>query len=309
VIVVAGEALVDLIAAGDGRLLPRAGGGAFNVARAISRLGQPCSFLGSLSGDNYGRLLASLLTADGVTVLRPDPVPAPTTLAVAELGPDGSARYEFYLAGTSASGLDYSEAAAALPAGLTAVHAGTLSLLMEPVATTIERLITTDLPPSVLVMLDPNCRPGAVTDEPAYRARLARLLRRADIVKVSEEDLSYLRPGLPPATAAVSLLHEGPAVVLLTEGPRPARAFLPGQEVSVAVPAVTVADTIGAGDAFGGAFLAWWTATGRTRSELGDAVSVRAGLERAARVAALSCTRSGAEPPRAAEVAGWPASR
>jgi fructokinase len=155
-------------------------------------------------------------------------------------------------------------------------------------------------------MIDPNCRPEAITDQHAYRARLSRILHRADLVKVSVEDLAYLYPGTPARTAAAALLDQGPGLILITDGPRPARALLQGQEVSVDVPAVQVVDTIGAGDAFGGAFLAWWSRNELTKSDLHQPGPVRAALQAAAEVASLTCTHAGAEPPWLAEVTARP---
>jgi fructokinase len=218
----------------------------------------------------------------------------------------GGPEYRFYLAGTSSAALDYRLLSTALPSGVTALHAGALALVMEPIATSIERLITRDVPPHALVMIDPNCRPQVITDQHAYLARLSRILRRTDVVKVSVEDLGYLFPGEPAHAGATALLDQGPALVLVTDGPRPARAFLPGQEVAVDVPVVKVVDTIGAGDAFGGAFLAWWSGSELTRSDLHRAGPVREALQAAVEVAALTCTRVGAEPPWRAEVRGRP---
>ncbi|HTZ25568.1 MAG TPA: PfkB family carbohydrate kinase, partial [Streptosporangiaceae bacterium] len=216
----------------------------------------------------------------------------------------------FYLTGTASAALDYQVLAAALPRGVTAVHVGTLSLVMEPIASAIERLITEGLPRDALVMVDPNCRPAAIGDRDAYLDRFERILHRADVVKVSVEDLDYLCPGVPAEVAATTLLGDRPALVLVTDGPRPARAFLSGAfggaggEVSVEVPRVEVVDTIGAGDAFGGGFLAWWSGAGLGRKELSSAEPVRAALRAAAEVSALTCTRSGAEPPLLSELAG-----
>jgi fructokinase len=127
-------------------------------------------------------------------------------------------------------------------------------------------------------------------------------------VKVSVEDLAYLSPGVPAQAAASALLGLGPRLVLLTDGPRTARAFMPGHEVSVDVPKVEVVDTIGAGDAFGGAFLAWWSGNELTRSDLHRHGPVREALQAAAEVASLTCMRVGADPPCLAEVSerpGW----
>jgi fructokinase len=305
-IAVIGEALIDLVADSDGRFAARPGGAPFNTARTIGRLGAPPAFLGRLSGDGFGRLLRSTLDGDGVTLAVAELAGLPTTLALVDVDPAGLPRYRFYLDGTSAPALEYPVLAAALPAGLTALHAGGLALATEPIATSIDRLISADLPPGTLVMIDPNCRPEVIANRPAYLARLSRILRRADVVKVSVEDLDYLAPGIPAASAAADLLGQGPALVLLTDGPHPARAFLRDEVVSAEVPAVTVADTVGAGDAFGGAFLAWWSRSGLTRADLHKPAPVHGALQAAAEVAALTCTRIGAEPPWLAEVAARP---
>ncbi len=305
-ITVTGEALIDLVVDHDGRVDAQPGGGPFNAARTIGRLGLAPAFLGRLSADSFGRLLRASLDQDGVTLAVPEPADAPTTLAAVDVDEDGAARYRFYLAGTSSFALEYPLLSGSLPDGVTALHAGSLALVSEPIATSIERLIATDLPPDALVMIDPNCRPEVITDEQAYRSRLSRILRRADVVKASREDLGYLFPGMPAPAAAAALLGQGPALVLVTDGPRPARALMPGHEVTAGVPAVQVVDTIGAGDAFGGAFLAWWSASELTRSDLHRPGPVKEALQAAAEVASLTSTRVGADPPWYAEVAGRP---
>ena len=307
-IAVIGEALIDLVADSDGRFAARPGGAGFNTARAIARLGVTPAFLDRLSADGFGHLLRSTLDGDGVTLAVAEPARLPTTLALVDVDGAGVPRYRFYLDGTSAPALEYPDLARAVPAGVTALHAGGLALAAEPIATSIDRLIAAGLPSGTLLMIDPNCRPEAIDDRQAYLARLSRMLCRADVVKVSVEDLDYLAPGTPAPDAAAALLGQGPALVLLTDGPHPARAFLRDGVVSADVPAVTVADTVGAGDAFGGAFLAWWSRGGLTRSDLGQSALVCGALQAAAEVAALTCTRVGAEPPWLAEVhdrPGW----
>jgi fructokinase len=301
VIAVVGEALIDLIVDDEGHVAARPGGGPFNTARTLSRLGVPTTFLGRLSGDAFGRMLRASLGKDGVALGVPAPAPAPTTLAVADVGGDGAARYAFHLAGTAAADLDYPMLSAAIPDGVTAIHVGSLALVMEPIASGVERLMA-DVPPDALVMVDPNCRPAAIGCRDAYLERFEGMMHRADAVKVSVEDLDYLCPGVPAEVAATTLLGEKLALVLVTDGARPARAFLPTGEVSVAVPEVEVVDTIGAGDAFGGGFLAWWSANGLGRDDLRLAGPVRDALAAAAAVAAQTCTRAGAEPPWLAQM-------
>ena len=349
-IVVAGEVLVDLVMSADGRVDARLGGGPYNTARTLARLGAATTFFGGLADDRFGRLLRGALDAEGVAIGVPGPSAAPTTLALVDLDQAGVASYAFYLNGTAAADLDYPALAAAFDAilaraaesapdapgagvtaagapgaGVTAagatgvgetgagaavaVHVGALGLVMEPIGTAVERLLLADVPPGALVMLDPNCRPGAIADRAAYLGRIGRIAARADVVKASVDDLAYLYPGSPAAEAAELLLAAGPALVLVTDGPHPARAFLPGAVLTVEVPAVDVVDTIGAGDAFGGGFLAWWSSNGLTRSDLSRSALVRAAVQAGAAAAAATCGRPGADPPTRADLQAshaWP---
>jgi fructokinase len=316
VIVVAGEVLVDLVVSADGRVDARLGGGPYNAARTLARLGAATTFFGGLADDRFGRLLRSALDAEGVAIGVPGPSAAPTTLALVDLDQAGVASYAFYLDGTAAADLDYPALTAAfhaIPAETggtaVAVHVGTLGLVMEPIGSAVERLVLTDVPPDALVMLDPNCRPGAIADRAAYLGRIGRIAARADVVKASVDDLGYLYPGSPAAEAAELLLAGGSELVLVTDGPRPARAFLPGAVLAVEVPAVEVVDTIGAGDAFGGGFLAWWSSNGLTRSDLKRPHLVRTAVQAAAAVSAATCARPGADPPTRADLQAshaWP---
>jgi fructokinase len=308
-IAVAGEALIDLVVTGGGQVDARPGGGPYNAARTLARLGVPAAFLGRLAGDGFGRLLRGQLTAEGVVLGLPEPSSRPSTLAVATLDPAGVADYAFYLDGTAAADVTLPALRAALPDEVTAVHVGTLGLVMEPVGAAIEQLVLTSVPDGALVFLDPNCRPGTITDAAAYRERIGAIARRADIVKASTEDLAYLYPGVTPDVAAKALRDTGPALVIVTDGPRPVQAFGRGLSALCPVPAVTVADTIGAGDAFGGGFLAWWTDNGLGRAELRNPELVGPALRAGAATSALTCTRPGADPPTLAELRArdwWP---
>ena len=295
-IVVAGESLIDLIVEPGGPVRASPGGGPFNAARTIARLGHPTRFLGRFSADPFGRLLTGRLARDGVHIALPDPVEAPTALAVVAVDAIGVPRYWFHLAGTAGFMLHQQEARRAMKAGVTALHIGALGLVAEPMATELERLAAS-LPRPVLLLLDPNCRPGAVPDADAYRARIGRILPRADIVKASTEDLAFLVPGTGVPEAARSLLGAGPGAVLVTDGPALIRAYAGEHDIAVAVPPVEVVDTVGAGDAFGGAVLAWWAEHGLAREDLADPVRLRAAVMAAARVSSLTCCRAGAEPP------------
>jgi fructokinase len=304
-ITVAGEALIDMIVDSAGHVDPHLGGGPFNVARAVARLGQPAAFLGGLSGDRFGRQLRADLDRHGVLIAIETPADEPTTLAMVELDPAGVPAYRFYLTATSAAAVEPGQAS--LPPGTTALHIGSLGLVAEPVGTSLEQLAAA-LPPGITVMLDPNCRPGAIASRQAYLDRLGRILPRVDMVKTSTEDLAYLYPGRDIGDAAADLLGRGPGCVVVTDGAAPVRAFTAGQETRAEVPPAEVVDTVGAGDAFGGAFLTWWTGNGLGQADFRDPVAVRRATQAAVYASVITCTRRGAEPPWADELApydGW----
>jgi len=300
-IVVAGESLFDLLVQGDGGVSAAPGGGPFNTARALGRLGCRIAFLGRLSTDRFGRILAKQLAADGVDLRWAPTTPDPTLLAVAEIGADGAASYHFYTAGTAAPGLVPSDVPDGLPVGTTAFHVGTLGLVLEPIGSTIDELVAS-APAHVLVMADPNCRPSAIADPAAYRARLDRLLGRVDLVKVSTDDLAWLMPGAPPVDAARRLLVRGAVAALVTDGGRPVRIVTADEVSEIPVPTVTIVDTVGAGDSFGAGILAAWTAAGRGRADLVNRPALAEATAFAVRVGALTSMRPGADPPTFAEV-------
>ncbi|MCA0331073.1 MAG: PfkB family carbohydrate kinase [Actinobacteria bacterium] len=300
-VVVAGEALVDLILRPDGSIAAIPGGGPFNAARTLARLGIGTVFLGGISADRFGQQLRSRLEDDGVHLGMPEPSALPTTLALAELDAGGAASYRFYFEGTAAPEVSPADAHAAATADMQILHVGTLGLVFEPMATTMEGLVA-DLGDAVLLFVDPNCRPLTIRDRDAYIARLHRVLRRADVVKVSGDDLDYLSPGSDRLAAARALLELGPSVVLFTDGAEAVHVLTAAGEESVPVPSVDVVDTVGAGDSFGGGFLATWVDAGRGRADLHDLAALRAAAERAVVVAGITCTRAGAEPPTLAEL-------
>ena len=216
-IVVAGESLVDLIVDPAGGLRPALGGGPYNTARTIGRLGGEVAFLGCISRDPFGERLLQGLTEDGVDLGLAARTESPSTLALAELDTDSVARYRFYVDGTAAPELTEAMALQALAWHPWAMHVGTLGLIFEPIGTSLETLIG-HLPHDTLVMLDPNARPSATPDLPAWRARIARLGARASVVRVTTDDLAVIEPGRDPLVAAAALLGLGPALVLLTDG-------------------------------------------------------------------------------------------
>jgi len=303
---VGGEALIDLVADAAGAVQAHPGGGPYNVARTLGRLGQPAHYLGCLSDDRFGALLRARLAADGVRLDTAVATTLPTTLALAELDAGGAATYRFYSEGTAAPALTPAAALAALPERVDFLHVGTLGLVMQPTARAL-RAVVEAVAARALVIVDPNCRPSFIADRAAYRAGLLELLARAHVVKASAEDLAYLEPDASPLDAARSLLAHGPRAVLVTLGGEGALVVTATAQVAVAAPRVAVVDTIGAGDAFGGGFLTWWAEHGYAREQLADRDALVAATGFACAVAARTCERAGATPPRRAELGReWP---
>jgi len=297
-VVVAGEALVDLVWRPDGVLQPLPGGGPFNTARTLGRLGTRTTFLGAVSNDRFGQLLSGALAGDNVLL---DPrlrTERPTSLAIAELDANGGATYRFHFSGTSAEGLTVDNALEVLPHDARALHIGSLGLVLEPLALAVEAAMTR-LSGSALIMVDPNMRPSIVHDRARHAVRLRRIMAQSNVVKVSDEDLRALSPDQAPADAARALLDQGPRLVLLTLGAKGVIAFGAFGAIAIPSPVVKVVDTIGAGDIFSGAWLAHWLAAG---GDLADRHAVSAATAFACSAAALSCARKGASPPTRSEM-------
>lgn len=306
-ILVGGEALVDLVPAPEtrpgelGPLLPLPGGGPYNVALTVGRLGAPVRFLSRLSTDTFGDALIDKLQLSGVDTRMVQRGPEPTTLAVAGIGPDGSARYSFHVEGTADREVRHP---GPLPDEITIVSLGTLSLLLEPGASRYEQLLRDHSRAGRLTVLDPNIRPALV---PAgYRDRFASWLPDIGLLKLSIEDAQWLADGGDPRQAVKSWLAQGPAAVVMTRGADGIDVFTSaGDVVTVPTPSVPVVDTIGAGDTVHGALLFWCHNAGVTSPEglRGvDADEWRRALTFAAGAAAVTVSRAGAEPPYAAEL-------
>jgi len=300
-VLVCGEALIDVLENGDGIQHRTAGGGPFNTARALARLGVPTSFLGRLSTDSSGRELARLLGADGVDLNLATFGPEPTTTAIAHVDGDGLAEYEFVVEGTSAPNLTMAMVPEQLPAGISALHVGTLGLALEPMASTLTALIKREcrrLP----IMLDPNIRAAAVSD-PAYRERLQSVVSVASIVKASVDDLAWLYPGIDYRAATRRMLGLGVRLVVVTLGASGAFGATENVSVAVAAPEVDVVDTIGAGDTFGAALLTrLYDLDAVTLGMKLDITQVDSALRFACLAAAITCTRAGANSPYRAEL-------
>ncbi|PRX37467.1 fructokinase [Meinhardsimonia xiamenensis] len=302
-----GEALIDMLprktAAGEDAFAPYPGGAVFNTAIALGRLGARVGFFSGLSRDLFGQRLMAALEEAGVDHSLAAISDRPTTLAFVTLK-DGHASYAFYDENTAGRMLGEGDLPE-LPASVTALFFGGISLVAEPCGSAYEVLMLRAAKDGRLTMIDPNIRPGFITDETAYRARLARLLAVADIVKLSDEDLRWLEGAGEVSDLAGAILARGPKLVLITEGASGARAFTRRGALHVPAEAVEVVDTVGAGDTFNAGVLAGLEREGMlSRQALADATDEA--LERIVglgiRAAAVTVSRAGANPPYASEL-------
>src|SRR4051794_33986275 len=277
-VVVGGEALVDLVPHQAGELRAHVGGGPYNTARTLGRLDQDVHYLGCLSDDGFGARLRAQLLEDDVRLDTVVATPLPTTLALAELDERGVASYRFYSEGTSAPALEPAAALGVLPETVDFVHVGSLGLVMEPTALALQAVVEA-VAERALIMVDPNCRPTFIADREAFRRGMAATLRYSHVVKVSGDDLEYMTPGASLVEGARALLADGPSVALVTLGGDGALIVTASEEVPVTAPSITVVDTIGAGDAFGGGFLTHWARNGLGIDALADPENVRAATQ------------------------------
>ncbi|WP_170589146.1 carbohydrate kinase family protein [Ruegeria arenilitoris] len=303
-----GEALIDMIAeptvSGAQGFVPHSGGAVFNTAIALGRLGAPAGMLTGLSSDMFGQQLSQALKdshVDGSQVVLSD---RPTTLAFVQLQ-DGHATYSFVDENSAGRMLRPED----MPDQLTATSAlyfGGISLACEPCADAYAALLDRHGAERA-VMIDPNIRPGFIQDQTRYRTRLNRMIAQADIVKVSDEDLDWIVPGPETLEEKVPLLLQaGPAVVIVTRGSQGAAGYLAdGRTVSVPVTPVQVVDTVGAGDTFNAGVLAQLHRDGLLTKQALRAISpddLRTALELGGKVAAVTVSRAGANPPWAHEL-------
>ncbi len=302
-----GEALIDMLprqsTAGEACFAPYAGGAVFNTAIALGRLGAPSGFFSGISTDMLGEILADTLNASNVDTRYCARSGRPTTVAFVKLV-NGQATYAFYDEGTAGVMLSQDQLPT-LPAAVGTLFFGGISLVNDPAAATYEALQIREAPARV-TMIDPNIRLGFIAGkEGPYRARIERMIARADIVKLSDEDLHWLSGPGDLTALARAIVAQGPKVVFITEGAAGARAVTATQDRFVAAQKVAVADTVGAGDTFNaGALCALYEAGALTKSRLSAVTDAEldAALTLGTRTAAITVSRPGANPPWRAEL-------
>ncbi|WP_260955775.1 carbohydrate kinase family protein [Pseudomonas citri] len=276
-----------------------AGGSPFNVAVGLRRLGVESALFTGLSTDFLGRRLQQVLLNEGVSPQYLLDVDAPTTLAMVAVGANGSPHYSFRGEGCADRQLRLAHLPQLGPE-VRGVHLGSYSLVVPPVADTLLALAQRESGRR-LISLDPNVRLNPQPNIEVWRARIAMLVEYADLIKVSDEDLSLLYPGIDPQAVIEVWLEQRCQLVFLTRGGQGATVFS-RQHGSWSLPAcpVKMVDTVGAGDTFQAALIAWLTEQQLDSIEgLQSLTRVQIGamLEFAMRAAALTCGKTGPDLP------------
>ena len=305
---VCGEALMDVFAAGETdtglTLDARVGGSPFNVAVGLARLGQPVGFFGAISRGFLGERLMAALRAEGVDTGPTPRTDAPTTLSLVGTDAQGVPSYSFYGAG-GADRLLLPDALALVPTTLKALHLGSYTAVVAPVAATLRQLVER-VHTQTLVSYDPNIRLNVEPDLGPWRKMLLWMRPRCHLLKISDEDLALLLPGTSPQAFAEESLAAGVRLVVVTRGGQGAQAWTRDAAASAASVPVQVVDTVGAGDTIQAALLSWLAEEGLLSQEA--LATLSAGqltqmLQFAVRAAAITCSRRGAGMPRRDELA------
>jgi fructokinase len=306
-LMVCGEALLDVFAAGETRtgltLEASVGGSPFNVAVGLARMGQSAGFFSAVSTGFAGERLMSALVAEGVDLRAVARTDLPTTLSLIGLDAQGVPSYAFYGEGCADRMLLQADLHR-VPDTITAVNVGSYATVVEPIASTLRALVERERG-RALFAFDPNIRLNVEPDLQRWRSQLAWMLPRTDLLKISEEDLELMQPGAAPETFAIDALTHGVKAVVVTRGARGASGWTAHCNASAAPVAVKVIDTVGAGDTFQAALLTW-LAENQSLNRAGvAALSQKAlsdALTFAARAAAITCSRRGADMPRRGEL-------
>jgi fructokinase len=301
-VLVVGEALVDIVQRADGLMAEHPGGSPANVALGLARLGRSARLLTRIGSDRRGLTIRDHLESSGVTLLPGSITDAVTSTATALIDEQGVASYVF--------DLDWDLPVDVEPGAYRALHTGSIAAFLPPGGDAVVRLVEQAIG-RVTVSYDPNARPRLMGAAEAARARVERIVSLSDVVKVSDEDLAWLAPGEDVVKVAEQWLSTGPAVVVVTLGGAGSIGLIAAGRVDVTAPSITVVDTVGAGDSFMSGLLdhlAGADLLGADRRQALRDLSTRdaeAMLQHAARIAAITCSRAGANPPTRSELAAW----
>ena len=320
-IIACGEALIDMVGEKDpsGRdiFIPCPGGSPYNTAIAIGRiLGKKdgngrTAFLSRLSFDFFGELLVRRLEENNVSASLTVRSQETTTLAFVKLETGKEPSYIFYTKGAADRSLAAADIPAELPPGTSCILFGSISLTMEPSATSIENFIFRESrrEDGPVISLDPNVRPLMIPDYGSYVKRFEKWVSHSNMVKISSADFDFIYPGLSPEKGAEKLLEMGPSLIAVTLGEEGGAVFVKrgGAVKKIFTEAYhpVITDTIGAGDTFHGAFLSWLEEHGKLSRKALEQITeseILKSLVFANKAAAIVCSRKGADPPTLAEI-------
>ncbi len=294
---VVGEVLIDLIPDGSDRK-PIVGGGPANTAKALSKLGFDTQFIDGISTDNYGQMAKDELVHSGVKLDYVKYSDKPTCLAIVSLSYAGSASYEFVIENTAT--FDFTSDWLPNPETerLALLHIGTLATVIEPGASVLFEWAQSVAKVSP-VIFDPNIRPAVISDRKKYLMQVERWVSISSAVKVSDEDIRWLYPSFEIEQVVSNWLTKGPSLIVVTYGDKGLAGYRMEEKVSVDAIKVVVDDTVGAGDTVGAILV---EAIVKDSLNTLSGVKLEMMLKRAAKAAAITVSRSGANPPTLKEI-------
>ena len=294
---VIGEVLIDLIPAGVDRK-PIVGGGPANIAKALSKIGIDTQFIDGISTDDYGQMAKDELLATGVKLDHVKYSDKLTCLAIVSLSDSGSASYEFVIENTATFDFNLDWLPNPQTKRTSLLHIGTLATAIEPGAS-----VLFDWAQSVAkvapIVFDPNIRPAVISDRKQYVMQVERWVSISSAVKVSDEDIRWLYPSFEIEQVVNNWLAKGPSLIVVTYGDNGLVGYRVGEKVSVDAVKVVVADTVGAGDTVGAILV---EAIVKDGLDTLSGVKLEMMLKRAAKAAAITVSRSGANPPTLKEI-------
>jgi len=294
---VAGEVLIDLIPEGADRK-PVVGGGPANTAKALAKLGIDTQFIDGISTDQYGQMAKKELITAGVKIDYVMYSDKPTCLAIVVLSDSGSAHYEFVIENTATFDFTHDWLPNPQKVRPSLLHIGTLASVIEPGASVLfewAQSVANVAP----IVFDPNIRPAVISDRKQYVVKVERWVAISSVVKVSDEDIKWLYPSLEIEQVINNWLTKGPSLIVVTYSDKGLTGYRKDEVVSVEAVQVKVADTVGAGDTVGAILV---------EAIVNDGLDSLSGLrletmlKRAAKAAAITVSRTGANPPTSQEL-------
>jgi fructokinase len=294
---VAGEALIDLIPEGADRK-PIVGGGPANTAKVLSKIGVDTQFIDGISSDQYGQMAKDELVSAGVKLDYVKYSDKPTCLAIVSLSDLGSATYEFVIKNTATFDFTSEWLPKSQTKRPTLLHIGTLAAVIEPGASVLFEWAQS-IAKVAPIVFDPNIRPAVISDRKQYVAQVERWIAISSAVKVSDEDIKWLYPSIEIEQVVNNWLTKGPSLIVVTHGDKGLTGYRKNKRVSVEAVKVKVVDTVGAGDTVGAILV---EAMEKDGLETLTGARLEMMLKRAAKAAAITVSRVGANPPTSEEL-------